>query len=97
MTFLAVERGQKAGKRLELQEFPATVGRDPTNTCVINDREASRHHFRIKQRGRLFILEDLESRNGTFVNGDRVVNTTLQGGDKILLGTTELIFFARNP
>ncbi|SME90648.1 HD domain-containing phosphohydrolase [Pseudobacteriovorax antillogorgiicola] len=94
MTFLAVERGKEAGKRYELQVFPATIGRDPKNVVVIADGEASRYHFRIKQRGRLYILEDLESRNGTYVNGDRVINTTLKGGDKILLGSTELIFFA---
>lgn len=94
MTFLAVERGKEAGKRIEIKSFPATVGRDSSNTFVVNDSEASRFHFRIKQRGRLFILEDLESRNGTYVNGDRVINTTLKGGDKIFLGSTELVFFA---
>ena len=95
MAFLAIERGKGAGKRFELTVFPVTVGRDSkSNTIAIADSEASRNHFRIKQRGRLFILEDLGSRNGTYVNGDKVINTTIVNGDRILLGTTELSFFA---
>ena len=95
MTFLAVERGKDAGKRYELKNFPVTIGRDSSsNTIAVNDGEASRQHIRIKKRGRLYILEDLESRNGTYVNGDKVVNTTLKSGDKILMGSTELTFFA---
>ena len=92
--FLIIERGHNAGIRIELKEFPASIGRDPTNTIVIRDSESSRHHIRIKRRGRLFILEDLESRNGTYINGDRVINSTLSNGDKILVGSTELTFVA---
>lgn len=94
MTYLAIARGKDAGCRISLESFPVTAGREPSNQIVLRDPETSRKHFRIKQRGRLFILEDLESRNGTFVNGDRVVNTTIKSGDKILVGSTELVFFA---
>ena len=58
---------------------------------MIKDAEASRRHLRIKQRGRLFILEDLDSRNGTYVNGDHY-QYNHQKWDKILLGSTELVF-----
>ena len=92
--YLIVERGHNAGLRIELKNFPATLGRDPSNSIVIRDTEASRNHIRIKRRGRLFILEDLESRNGTYINGDRVINSTLANGDKILVGATELMFIA---
>ncbi len=94
MGFIAIERGKDAGQRIEIKDYPVTIGRDRGNHIVIADPEASRHHFRIKRRGRLYILEDLESRNGTFVNGDRIVNRTIESGDKILVGTTELVFFA---
>jgi HD-GYP domain-containing protein (c-di-GMP phosphodiesterase class II) len=94
LAFLIVERGHNAGMRVELKQFPATLGRDPNNTVVIRDSESSRHHIRIKRRGRLYILEDLESRNGTYINGDRVINSTLSSGDKILVGATELLFIA---
>jgi HD-GYP domain-containing protein (c-di-GMP phosphodiesterase class II) len=94
MAFLLVERGYNAGSRIELKQFPISIGRDPTNEVVLRDAEASRHHVRIKKRGRLFILEDLESRNGTYINGDRVINSTLDNGDRILIGSTEFTFVA---
>ncbi|MFW7378250.1 MAG: HD domain-containing phosphohydrolase [Oligoflexus sp.] len=94
MTFLAIERGKDAGKRIEIKDFPISIGRDPSSDVIVRDSEASRNHIKIKRRGRLFILEDLDSRNGTFVNGDRVINTTIVSGDKILIGSTELVFFA---
>ena len=92
--FLIIERGHNAGTRIEVKDFPTTLGRDPSNAIVIRDTEASRNHIRIKKRGRLYILEDLDSRNGTYINGDRVINSTLTNGDKILVGATELMFIA---
>jgi HD-GYP domain-containing protein (c-di-GMP phosphodiesterase class II) len=80
-----------------LEEFPITIGRDPSNSIVVDDTEVSRFHLRIKRRGRLFIAEDLESRNGSFVNGDRILNSIIQNGDKILIGTIEFLFVASEP
>ncbi len=94
LAYLLIERGANAGSRIELKQFPVSVGRDPSSDIVLHDNEASRFHLRIKKRERLFILEDLESRNGTYINGDRVVNSTLSSGDRILVGSTELVFVA---
>ena len=94
MSYVLIERGKNAGKRIEIKSFPTTIGRSRTNYIQIDDAESSRVHVRIKKRGKLYILEDLESRNGTYVNGDKVINTTINSGDKILIGSTELIFFA---
>jgi HD-GYP domain-containing protein (c-di-GMP phosphodiesterase class II) len=96
-TQLIVERGSGTGKRILVTSFPATIGRDSSNTVVLNDEKVSRFHFRIKKRGRLFILEDLESSNGTYINGDRVLNSIVQNGDKILAGSTELAFYTSRP
>lgn len=93
MTFLAIDRGPESGKRIEIGSFPIILGRDPQSSIVIKDPEISRKHVRLKKRGSLFIVEDLGSRNGTFVNGDRVVNTTIHNGDKILIGGSELSFY----
>lgn len=92
-----MERGAHTGKRIPLAHFPLRVGRDATNEVVLDDDEVSRHHFRLKQRGRLFILEDLESKNGTYINGDKVLNSILRNGDKILVGGTELLFVTSEP
>lgn len=61
-----------------------TIGRDPENDVVIPDRRVSRHHAEVIQVGSEFVLRDCESKNGTFVNGERVVQERrLQDGDEI--------------
>ena len=92
MSFLIIERGKKAGTRVPLSVFPIVVGRDKKNSLSVDDHEVSRHHFRIKKRGRLYILEDMDSRNGTYLNGDKIINSVIQTGDKILIGHTEFTF-----
>ena len=94
MSVLLVERGNLKRKRIELTKFPFYIGRDLSNDLVLEDELCSRKHLRFKNRGRIVILEDLDSHNGTFVNGDRIVNTVLQSGDKILLGRTEFRYIA---
>lgn len=94
MALLIIERGPNLGKRLPLTQFPVTIGRDLTNTVVIEDDQVSRFHLRIKRRGRLYICEDLESKNGTYINGDKILNSIVQNGDKILVGSVEFQFVA---
>ena len=94
MASIVIERGKNQGKRISIQSFPFTIGRDTANGLQVDDEEVSREHLRVKRRGNLYILEDLGSRNGTYVNGDRIVNTTLTNGDKVLNGTTEFKFLA---
>lgn len=90
-------RGSNKGERVKISSFPITIGRDPENSITVDDQDVSRFHLRIKKRGRLFILEDLESKNGTYLNGDKVLNAIVQNEDKILVGTTELVFHSSAP
>jgi pSer/pThr/pTyr-binding forkhead associated (FHA) protein len=69
-----------------------TIGRLPDNTVVIDNPAVSSHHAAVFRGGDDYILEDLESTNGTFVNSKRVVTHTLQTGDVILIGKHELVF-----
>lgn len=92
MSFFLIHRGPNAGQRISLSEFPVTIGRDTANQIVIKDEEVSRFHCRLKKRGQIFVLEDLDSRNGCFVNGDRVLNCIVRNGDKVLIGGSELTF-----
>ena len=92
MAILVLTRSLHAGRRISVSLWPATIGRDTSNHVSLDDDRASRHHARIKKRDRLYVIEDLDSKNGTYVNGDRVSNATLQSGDKILIGDTELVF-----
>jgi adenylate cyclase len=84
-----------------LGEFPlgakTTLGRHPSNTLRLVDREVSKEHALIERVGPDFVLKDLGSSNGTFVNGRRVQELKLRDGDTISLGTSKLIFHAGEP
>lgn len=66
-----------------------SLGRHPGNTIQLLDRIVSKEHCIVEQRGDLFVLRDLGSLNGTYVNGDRVIGErALHSGDEIALGAT---------
>jgi class 3 adenylate cyclase len=68
-----------------------TVGAEPSNDVVIDhDRTVSRVHGVFEQLGSTWLLRDLGSRNGTYVNGERISERMLRDGDRIRLGTTDL-------
>lgn len=69
--------GVQAGLIVGVEQFPFTVGRHPTNVCRIDEDSISRFHSRIIRSGDEFIVEDMGSRNGTFVAGKRVTRATL--------------------
>ncbi|MBP9706223.1 MAG: HD domain-containing protein [Oligoflexales bacterium] len=92
MPHLIIERGRDAGKRISLTSFPIIFGREKSSTIFLKDEDVSSHHAQIKQRGRLFILQDLDSKNGTYLNGERVLNAIIKSGDKILIGQNEFRF-----
>ncbi len=64
----------------------ATIGRDPSNAVVIDDPLVSRHHARLDLAGETWVLHDLQSRNGTFVDGQRVEELVLTRGVLARLG-----------
>lgn len=65
-----------------------TLGRARSNSIVLDDMLVSRHHARISADDQGLIIEDLGSRNGTFVNGRRVQTTRLHEGDRIGIGAS---------
>ncbi|HEX7151346.1 MAG TPA: FHA domain-containing protein [Thermoanaerobaculia bacterium] len=70
-----------------------TIGRDKSNTIVIADGSVSSKHARIERTGDGFILEDLQSRNGSYVNGERITaRRPLKDGDLVRLGKVILTF-----
>jgi signal transduction histidine kinase/ActR/RegA family two-component response regulator len=92
---IAIE-GPAAGQKFRL-EGSATLGRSPDATIMLEDPEVSRIHARLSrtERGE-YLLEDLGSKNGTFVNGVRVERRSVLYGDKIRVGpraTLELSSF----
>lgn len=66
------------------------VGRSPENDVFLVDPSVSRRHAVLEVRGDLLLVRDLASTNGTFVNGERVQLRTLQPGDVVAFGKTEM-------
>ena len=91
---LVMRRGPQPNQVYEITKDVTSIGRDITNDIVINDREASRHHLRIMKNPDGFVVEDLGSTNGTFVNSKRLSGSTpLKNGDMVGLGETVTLGF----
>lgn len=79
-----------------LREYRAglmiTIGRLPDNTVILENPAVSGHHACIFRDGDHFVVEDLQSTNGTFVNETRVTRHRLQHGDVVLVGKHKLVF-----
>ena len=69
-----------------------TIGRDAGCEVVIDDTKASRKHARIIVDRGVVEVEDLDSRNGTFLNGSKVQRRLLRDGDEVRIGTTPLTY-----
>lgn len=67
-------------------EHELLVGRDRSSDVVLTDPAVSRTHARVVFRGSSWIVQDLESTNGTFLNGARVGRSELRPGDRLVLG-----------
>jgi pSer/pThr/pTyr-binding forkhead associated (FHA) protein len=87
-TFLIME-GTKA---IPLTQSPITIGRSHENLVVLDDPRVSRKHLEIRVIREHFVLFDLNSSGGTFVNGQRVSQGILYSGDVISLAGVTLIF-----
>lgn len=71
-----------------------SIGRISSNDVVINNLSVSRRHALVKEEDSKFFVEDLNSVNGTFVNGVRITKKQLYDGDEIYIGNHKLIFNA---
>jgi pSer/pThr/pTyr-binding forkhead associated (FHA) protein len=68
-----------------------SVGREVDNNLILSDPRASRHHALIVRRGQSFVVEDLDSANGVFINGRRISGSQpINLGDKLTIGDTEM-------
>ena len=79
-------RGPVKGSVFPLPEGEFSVGRHASNNLCVEETAVSRRHFVIRRSGPRCTLQDLESRNGTFVNGTPVTEHALEQGDEIRIG-----------
>ena len=89
---VVVISGPSKGTIVRVANGKLCVGRDPANSLSLNDRAVSRRHFCISETDAGFHLVDLDSHNGTFVNGIPVRRKLLGHGDTVRVGQCELVF-----
>ncbi len=81
-----------AGRKQEVTEPRLVLGRSRGCDVYVNDLNVSRRHAELRQEGATYWVVDLGSTNGTLVNGKRVERERLRDGDRITLGSTEIVF-----
>ncbi|HOM18218.1 MAG TPA: FHA domain-containing protein, partial [Thermoguttaceae bacterium] len=92
---LQIIDGADRGKVFLNTPTPVTVGREEGNVVQLNDERVSRFHLKIQEDEGQIVLTDLESTNGTRVNGEYVKICNLRPGDVIMVGRTVLLFGSR--
>ncbi|MFN3194186.1 MAG: ATP-binding protein [Aureliella sp.] len=93
MASLYVIRGKDNGQHFAIRGVSATLGREATNQIQVRDTEVSRKHARVTRTDdSSYEIADLDSSNGTYVNGRRVKEQVLRSGDRVQVGRTLMIF-----
>ena len=88
----SVAKGRDKGKELVLQKAVVTIGTLPTNDLTVTDTTVSRSHAAVEEKSDGYVIRDLDSTNGTFLDGVRVREAFLAPGSVIRLGETEIVF-----
>jgi pSer/pThr/pTyr-binding forkhead associated (FHA) protein len=89
---LVVKRGQNAGSRFNLTSAVTTAGRHPESDIFLDDVTVSRRHVEIVVAGDGFLVRDVGSLNGTYVNRERIDEAPLANGDELQIGKFKLVF-----
>ena len=92
MPIITVKLGDSTVARHSLSQDTFSVGRSRDNDVVIETLSVSRRHLEVQREGDSYILTDLGSANGTFVDGIKLSGRTLRNGDTIEVGATVLKF-----
>jgi pSer/pThr/pTyr-binding forkhead associated (FHA) protein len=90
MAKLVIQNQGMTGRVCELQTDRTTIGRVEDNTFPIVDPSVSSHHCEVQLRGSDIIIRDLNSTNGTFINGNKIEESILKPGQILRLGQVEL-------
>lgn len=93
---LLLIRGPQSGRAFELDKRTLTLGRDPRNEIVIDHPQVSRRHARLTRQNNAWVIEDMDSTNGTFVNGTRLTEPrALTEGDTIELSEAVILTYRK--
>jgi len=95
MASVEITSGEQRGKYFQLQRRPLGGGRDPAMEIQLIDPKVSRRHFQIRWENDAYVVRELRSKNGVFVNGERIASEqVLQDGDEIQVGDSTLVYRA---
>jgi pSer/pThr/pTyr-binding forkhead associated (FHA) protein len=94
---LVVQRGPNAGSRFLLDKDLTTVGRHPDSDIFLDDVTVSRRHAEFSREGDRFVVRDVGSLNGTYLNRERIETATVGSGDEVQVGKFRLLFFTHAP
>ena len=89
---LVVKRGPNAGSRFLLDRDTTTAGRHPDSDIFLDDVTVSRRHAEFRREGGEFVVIDVGSLNGTYVNREPVDTSVLANGDEVQIGKFRLVF-----
>jgi pSer/pThr/pTyr-binding forkhead associated (FHA) protein len=92
---LRVLDGADRGRAFAALSTPVTIGREEGNSVQLNDERVSRYHLKIQEDQNQFVLTDLDSTNGTKVNGEDAQLRVLRFGDIISVGRSVVLFGSR--
>jgi pSer/pThr/pTyr-binding forkhead associated (FHA) protein len=88
---LRVDHGPNAGSRFLLDADLTTVGRHPSSDIFLDDVTVSRKHAQFVREGSGFVVRDVGSLNGTYVNRERIDVATVRTGDEVQIGKFRLV------
>nr|WP_281269628.1 FHA domain-containing protein [Phytoactinopolyspora halophila] len=91
---LVVLRGPNAGSRFLLDSDVVSVGRHPDSDIFLDDVTVSRRHAEFRRFDGGFVVSDVGSLNGTYVNRDRVDEVVLANGDEVQVGKYRLVYYS---
>ncbi|MGI8306143.1 glycogen accumulation regulator GarA [Saccharopolyspora hattusasensis] len=89
---LVVKRGPNAGSRFLLDRETTSAGRHPDSDIFLDDVTVSRRHAEFRREGNDFVVVDVGSLNGTYVNREPVDTSVLANGDEVQIGKFRLVF-----
>ncbi len=90
---LVIIKGPNIGDKFLINKSKLTIGRNPESEIFLDDITVSRKHAVLKKSGNDFLIKDLGSLNGSYVNGEIVDNAVLKNGDRIQIGKYIFLFF----
>jgi pSer/pThr/pTyr-binding forkhead associated (FHA) protein len=91
---LVVLRGPNTGARFLLDADEVSAGRHPKSDIFLDDVTVSRRHAAFRREGGVFLVRDVGSLNGTYVNRERIDDAALKTRDEVQIGKFRLVFYA---